>query len=152
MLLDAIQYIHEKGIIHCDIKTSNFVFGRKSDLGRLYLIDFGLCQFWSDRDTPEKRLAIGTLDYCSEHILRGHAPARRDDVANRRWAPHVTAPAHDLALPDTQSRLSPARVCQHPHVAPQTYVSMRAGSSPVCGLRRRPPPFPADGNPPNHRV
>ncbi|KAI1787227.1 kinase-like domain-containing protein [Ganoderma leucocontextum] len=79
-MLDVIQYIHEKGIIHCDIKTSNFVFGHKSDLGRLYLIDFGLCQFWSDRDTPEKRLAIGTLDYCSERVLRGHAPARRNDM------------------------------------------------------------------------
>ncbi|KAI1790841.1 kinase-like domain-containing protein [Ganoderma leucocontextum] len=78
-MLDAIEYIHQKKIIHCDVKTTNFVFGQGANLGRLYLIDFGLCRPWSDHDTG-KRLQMGTIVYTSERVLRGHAPARRDDM------------------------------------------------------------------------
>ncbi|KAI1782080.1 kinase-like domain-containing protein [Ganoderma leucocontextum] len=76
-MLDVIKYVHEKGIIHCDIKPNNFVFGLGENLGRLYLIDFGLCRLWSNTDP---RLNRGAVPYTSESVLRGHAPARRDDM------------------------------------------------------------------------
>ena len=39
--LERLEHIHSKGIIHRDIKDSNFVIG-KNDPTKIYLIDFGL--------------------------------------------------------------------------------------------------------------
>ncbi|KAI1787228.1 kinase-like domain-containing protein, partial [Ganoderma leucocontextum] len=78
-MMDVIEYVHQKGIIHCNVKPHNFVFGQSENIGRLYLIDFGLRRFWSD-DEMEKRLSMGTYCYTSERVLRGHPPARRDDM------------------------------------------------------------------------
>ena len=39
--LNRLEYIHSKGISHCDIKPENFVIGLK-DKRMIYLIDFGL--------------------------------------------------------------------------------------------------------------
>uniref|UniRef100_UPI00358F1C6B cell division cycle 7-related protein kinase n=1 Tax=Myxine glutinosa TaxID=7769 RepID=UPI00358F1C6B len=41
-LLIALRHIHELGIVHRDVKPSNFLYNRK--LGRYALVDFGLAQ------------------------------------------------------------------------------------------------------------
>ena len=49
--LDVLEHIHEKGIVHCDIKPGNFIFGTGEHAGRLHLIDFGLSRPWADPST-----------------------------------------------------------------------------------------------------
>jgi len=88
-MLDIIKFIHEKGLIHRDIKPDNFLFGLNPDgslnTGKVYLIDFGFCKSYKAPDgehndnTPLSKI-IGTPNYISINVHNLHQPSRRDDV------------------------------------------------------------------------
>lgn len=82
-MIKTIRYIHSKGIIHRDIKPENFLIGFKSN--RIYVIDFGLCKMYKNRDrthiafTDRKKL-VGTVRYTSINSHHGFELSRRDDL------------------------------------------------------------------------
>lgn len=88
-MLDIIKFIHEKDLIHRDVKPDNFLFGLDANgsinIERIYLIDFGFCKTYKTldgehvADNPLTNI-IGTPNYISLNVHNLHQPGRRDDV------------------------------------------------------------------------
>lgn len=65
-MLHAVDYIHDHGVIHADLKPANFFLVR----GRLKLIDFGIASVLSSDATSVIRSeAIGSFSYVSPEAL-----------------------------------------------------------------------------------
>ncbi|MBI2940226.1 MAG: PASTA domain-containing protein [Chloroflexi bacterium] len=72
-LAAAMDAVHRRGILHCDVKPQNIVVGAD---GRAKLIDFGIAQpIVSDEGTIE-----GTLAYLAPERLDGAPPGVASDV------------------------------------------------------------------------
>ncbi|KAM5541542.1 hypothetical protein V8D89_004732 [Ganoderma adspersum] len=87
-MIDAVQHVHSKGIVHRDIKPDNFILGLPGTelAGRLYLIDFGLCKPYRHLDTGEhlpckrtrRRVACRTFSTVYDNYHE--TLSRRDDI------------------------------------------------------------------------
>ena len=83
-MINRLEFIHSKGVVHLDIKPENFLFGIESKKHTLYLIDYGLSQKYIERkrhvDYKRVRLFNGTERFCSLNALIGYTQSRRDDL------------------------------------------------------------------------
>ena len=85
-MIDRIEYVHSRKIIHRDIKPDNFVIGRGLKSHIVYVLDFGLSKkYWSVSHKCHlpfikgKKLT-GTARYASINALSGCEQSRRDDL------------------------------------------------------------------------
>ncbi len=85
-MLDRIEWVHSKNLIHRDIKPDNFVMGRGDKNHIVYIIDFGLSKKYFSvsknlhiKFTQNKKLT-GTARYASINAIKGCEQSRRDDL------------------------------------------------------------------------
>mmetsp|Transcript_15467 Transcript_15467/g.30545 ORF Transcript_15467/g.30545 Transcript_15467/m.30545 type:complete len:440 (-) Transcript_15467:55-1374(-) len=85
-MIECLEAVHAAGIVHRDIKPENFLMGVGPHANKVYLIDFGLADWYVDengdhipqtRTTGEMR---GTVRYASTNKHNQISEARRDDL------------------------------------------------------------------------
>lgn len=85
-IIDVLEYIHDKGYIHADIKASNLLVGyQKGTENQVFLVDYGLaCRYAIDGVHKEykydgRKAHDGTIEFTSRDAHIG-AHSRRGDL------------------------------------------------------------------------
>ena len=84
-VIDRMEYIHSKNVIHRDIKPDNFLIGLENE-AFIYLIDFGVSKKYRSSKTGKHiqfsftGKLFGTIKFLSYNATRGVEQTRKDDM------------------------------------------------------------------------
>ena len=84
--VEILEYIHNRHILHRDIKPDNFVMGINNLSKYVYLLDFGLAKKYRSHKTLKQipfsntKKVVGTTRYASINALSGFEHSRKDDL------------------------------------------------------------------------
>ncbi len=173
-LLDALECIHEAGLLHRDVKPANILLDAS---GRARLTDFGIAQLQDATSLTQTGMVLGTLRYLAPEIVAGAKPGPAADLyaagvvlrelTEMQPAPKLTALITALTAPDPTDRPASARAAmrlsagEKPNSSPVTVSPPGDAATPptrrlaTAATRRitkpaRPTPDPAQ--PPRRRL
>lgn len=85
-MINCIEYVHSKNLIHRDLKPDNFLMGIKNQSNKVFFVDYGLAKPYVDPSTKKHikyrkdRNQTGTDRYMSINTHLGLEQSRRDDM------------------------------------------------------------------------
>lgn len=81
-IIEGVEYLHRRGILHNDLKPDNIIVNRK---GAAHIIDFDLS---GSEDSIYEGVIGGTSGYTAPEILEGKGPAgAASDIYSQRHGP-----------------------------------------------------------------
>ena len=83
-IINLLKMIHDKGLVHRDIKPDNFLLGLQKKNTQIYIIDFGFCKtYLNDNkhiEIQKTNNLIGTSNFASINAHQFITLSRRDDL------------------------------------------------------------------------
>lgn len=76
-VLDALEYAHDRGIVHRDIKPQNVLLTRD---GAVKVTDFGIARALSAATITQTGTVLGSVHYMAPEQARGHAVGTSGDL------------------------------------------------------------------------
>jgi len=77
-LIEIIKNLHDKNIVHCDLKTSNILYNEKTN--NLILIDFGASCYLSNEKSKEIDCEMGTMGYACFTLNEEGICSKKSDI------------------------------------------------------------------------
>ena len=130
-IADALDYTHNRAIVHCDVKPANILV--HEDLCRAALIDFGVAHAVTDDIGYRATQIEASLPYAAPELITGHAPTGATDeyalactaVELITGSPPFTAPS-GLGLIDAHLHRPPPRWSHEISWLPRVFDSIVA--------------------------
>jgi serine/threonine protein kinase len=114
---DAVDYAHQQGIIHRDLKVSNIILDRS---GKPYVTDFGIARWERSLTLTQTGQILGSPHYVSPEQAAGRKIDARTDIYSLGVALYVLLTQHYPFDGDTP-HLTIAQRLYQPPIPPQTH-------------------------------